>query len=72
MHCIGNHCDRVEEDRVVNMWVHRVTMMYFCSISMPVDFCCRLLGKKTLRNVRHCDSTRIRFVRKSVIIWTFS
>ena len=38
---------------------------------MPVDFCLHLAGK-TVTNVRHRDSAQIRFVGKSVIIWTFS
>ena len=37
---------------------------------MPVDYCRHLVGK-TLRNVCHCDSAKMRFVGKSVITRTF-
>ena len=37
---------------------------------MPVNYCRHLVGK-TLRNVCHCDSAKMRFVGKSVIIRTF-
>ena len=39
--------------------IHRVTVTQFCSISMPVDFCRRLVGK-TLRNVCHCDRADVK------------
>jgi len=42
------------------------------TLRYTVDFRRHLVGKKTLRNVCHCDSAHIRFVGKSLITWTFS
>jgi len=49
--------------------IHEVTVTLFCFISMPVDFCRHLVGK-TVRNDCHCDGAEVRFVGKSVILWT--
>ena len=41
------------------------------AISVPAGSRCHLVGK-TLKNVFHCDTAEIRFVRKLVIMQTFS
>jgi len=48
-------------------WQWRNFVSYLCQLI----FCRHLVGK-TLKNVCHCDIAYIRFVGKSVIIWTFS
>jgi len=51
--------------------IHSVTVTLCRAVSMPVDFRRHLVGK-TPRNVSRRDGAYIRFVGKSVIIWTFS
>ena len=51
--------------------IHRVTVTYLRSISMPAGFRRHLVGK-TLKNAGYYNSAKMRFIGKLMIVWTLS
>jgi len=52
------------------MVIHRETVTQFCFISMPAVFRHHVLGKVP-RYLSYCDTAKIWFVSKLMIIWAF-